>query len=131
MQKSEKMKKRKLPSDINTEEGRKRFLKGKKILGEDYFKNKTSEEIERDMIKNHKVLRKDLKLETCGQNGEWLKDKKGKKICFITDHRKGCYIRFRGKFGDRMVDYSEERHDVVVDRDKKGRIIGIEFWDGL
>jgi len=38
-----------------------------------------------------------------------------------------CYIRIRrGK-----VDDSELRDGVVIDRDKKGRIIGIEFWDGL
>lgn len=42
-------------------------------------------------------------------------------------YHKICYIRIRkGK-----VKYSEPKEDVVIDRDEKGRILGIEFYNGL
>jgi len=57
------------------------------------------------------IIRKDLILTTCGQ----------------SDHLKGCKIRFSNK----KVVTSDRRHDVVVDYDKDGNVVGIEFWEGL
>jgi hypothetical protein len=56
-----------------------------------------------------KTLRKDLVLTGC------------------KDHKKGCYI----KFSDKKVFISEERNDVVVDKDENGKIVGVEFYEGF
>ena len=66
-----------------------------------------------------KILKKDLQLETCGETGEKTDD--------IKSHENGCYIRFTNE----KVSVSKKRTDVIVDYDFKGRIVGIEFYDGL
>lgn len=43
------------------------------------------------------------------------------------DHPNGCYIRFRSS----KITSSEPRSDVVIDYDKDGKIVGIEFYEGL
>ena len=66
-----------------------------------------------------KILRKDLQLETCGETGKNYKN--------IHTHLNGCYIRFSNK----KVKHTKERNDCIVDYDENGKIIGIEFYDGL
>jgi hypothetical protein len=66
------------------------------------------------------VLRTDLILETCGQQPESYPH------C-VKSHGDGCYIRFKpGK-----AVHTRQRDDCIVDYDEKGKIIGIEFYDGL
>jgi uncharacterized protein YuzE len=60
------------------------------------------------------ILRADLILETCGQKG-------------YTDHTKGCYIRFK----EGKPIHTKRRDDCIVDYDETGKIIGIEFYNGL
>jgi hypothetical protein len=76
----------------------------------------------------HRILRTDLQLETCGQRA--CKVGGLRQPTIIRSHRNGCYIRFRkAKVGEKI--HSEERCDVIVDKDKKGNVIGIEFYEGL
>lgn len=78
-----------------------------------------------------KILRKDLVLETCGQRASTFHIGKKKKYKNPT-HKNGCYIRFQGTFGKHPeIEFSEERHDCVIDRDKKGRVVGVEFYEGI
>ena len=42
-------------------------------------------------------------------------------------HKKGCYIRFK----EAVVTETRPRCDCIVDYDKDGEVIGIEFYDGL
>lgn len=65
------------------------------------------------------VLRKDLQLETCGETGENFHN--------IKSHENGCYIRFSNE----KIVTNKVREDVTVDYDSKGKIVGIEFYDGL
>jgi uncharacterized protein YuzE len=67
-----------------------------------------------------KVLRTDLKLETCGQEESTYPHHQ-------TSHAKGCYIRFK----DGKTKHATERQDCIIDYDNSGEIIGIEFYDGL
>ncbi len=65
------------------------------------------------------------------------KKRKEKRKSFVTEmtlllegcqsHPNGCYIRFRNS----KIEHSEPRHDVVIDYDKDGNIVGIEFYMGL
>ena len=66
-----------------------------------------------------KILRKDLQLETCGEDGKNYKH--------IKSHLNGCYIRF----SDKKVNKSEMRYDCAVDYDESGNVVGVEFYDGL
>lgn len=66
-----------------------------------------------------KTLRKDLQLETCGEIQDNFHE--------LKSHENGCYIRFSNE----KVTTSKDREDVVVDYDSKGKIVGIEFYDGL
>lgn len=68
-----------------------------------------------------RVLRTDLKLETCGQ-----KDNPNH-IHSERSHEKGCYIRFK----EGKTVHSREREDCIIDYDEHGKVIGIEFYDGL
>ena len=60
---------------------------------------------------NQKILRRDLILEKCGDK----------------NHTKGCYIRFSNK----EIAQCKPREDVIIDYDKDGEIVGIEFHEGL
>lgn len=51
--------------------------------------------------------------------------------CGQSDHLGGCYIRFRNLGKTEKIVHTEDRHDVLVDYDKKGKIVGIEFYDGF
>ena len=44
---------------------------------------------------------------------------------------KVCYITFRKLKKGEFIKESEPRDDVVVDYDKDGNIVGIEFYEGL
>ena len=65
------------------------------------------------------------------------KKRKEKRKSFVTEmtlllegcqsHPNGCYIRFRNS----KIEHSEPRHDIVIDYDKDGKIVGIEFYEGL
>lgn len=66
------------------------------------------------------VLRTDLILETCGQQPASYHH------C-IKSHTGGCYIRF--KVGKPI--HTRSRDDCIIDYDENGKIIGIEFYDGL
>ena len=66
------------------------------------------------MVKEE-VIRSDLKLTRCRGRG----------------HEGGCYITFRELEKGELVHHSEGRHDVVVDYDAEGKIVGIEFYDGF
>lgn len=48
-----------------------------------------------------------------------------------THKPKVCYIKFKDLPRKQFVEHSESRHDCVVDYDKNGKIVGIEFYDGL
>lgn len=63
------------------------------------------------------ILKNDLQLESCGQ-----KDNDD-----IHNHKNGCYIRFTN---EKCVK-SKPRDDCSVDYDKDGKIVGIEFYEGL
>ena len=67
------------------------------------------------------TLRDDLKLQTCGQkdNPNHLHSERS--------HELGCYIRFK----EGKVEYTRSREDCIIDYDSEGKIIGIEFYDGL
>ena len=56
---------------------------------------------------------KNLKLENCGQAK--------------PNHKGGCYIRF----SEGKIFHSEPRNDAVIDYDRNGKIIGVEFYEGL
>lgn len=72
------------------------------------------------MIKlSRKILRIDLILETCGQKENKQPD--------LDSHEQGCYIRFK----EGKTVHSVPREDCMVDYDEFGKIIGIEFYDGL
>ena len=60
-----------------------------------------------------KKLRTDLILEGC------------------ETHPEGCYIRFRELKKGETVVKTGTRTDAVIDRDVNGKIIGIEFYQGL
>ena len=75
------------------------------------IKNQIDKIYAHSKFKKGMIIKKNLILETCGQK----------------NHKNGCYIRFKkGK-----VWVAVERHDVLIDYDKKHNILGIEFYDGF
>jgi len=70
-------------------------------------------------MKQVKIIRSDLQLETCGETGKNYKK--------YHTHENGCHIRFSNE----IITHSKPRHDTIVDYDEDNNIVGIEFYDGL
>lgn len=91
-------------------------IKGKKFKVEVPLKELTLEQVVkrgRKIMKKYQIKKK-ATFRTCG-----------------THKPNICYIEFKKLPKGQFVSHSDPRDDCVVDYDKKGEIVGMEFYDGL